>query len=151
MIKSHPLLSCAGIAALGAFINCSSKFDRGTFEFNSPSIDSLFDAFILGTLPVIVVTAIDQFGHQNLFNNKPLEYGLTVFEASRGFEALCQSMPPQRSSSVKKLTINTAVQAVIFKAILDGANSAIESDNLDGANSDPLNDHATEEVSPYQN
>lgn len=36
------------------------------------------------TLPAIAATVIDQHVHQNLFDNKPLQYTLTYFEAGLG-------------------------------------------------------------------
>ena len=146
-IKAHPYLSCTGLAlatdALGVFFLGDKK--------------SAFREFLVcTTLPSMVITAIDQYGHQNLTESKPLQYTLTAVESVLSFPSIV-SLPigfedsfsagcrrftdyfkhlidtdtSNTSNEIKVYTIGILIQSLGFKYILDSAKAQPEIENLE--------------------
>ncbi len=126
-INFHPYLSCAGVAVASNILGgltCSLSY----LGFDYQTIISVtVKGFLMSTLPAIAAATIDQFGHQNLFdNNKPLEYRLTAVEAgignivaNNGLDDLKAMNRSSESVSAKSLFISAIAQSIVFKYILD--------------------------------
>jgi hypothetical protein len=129
-------LKCAGIAlaadvATGALLAAFTK--RGfIMQFRLAT----------GAMSAIIATVIDQDVHQNLFDNKPLQYVLTAAEAGLGtisgwalfyqnsslsnffktFSSALLEFSLSKGSITAKLSLaNAIVQSLAFKCILDSA------------------------------
>lgn len=110
-------------------------------------LESLLGGFILSTIfstiPAIGATLVDRVIHQNLFDNKPLQYGLTAAESILGqsdmfgvlnddsssfsqdfkqyFTNLIKMDLSVSSVLIKSIFISGLIQSIGFKYILDSA------------------------------
>jgi hypothetical protein len=145
-------LKCAGVALvpdliLGSVISAVVEEDKAVENF----FVGFFVSLLLTTIPAIGPTAIDRLVHQNLFDNKPLQYGLTALESfglnvvAAGlmgnnkqtftqnvkdyFSDLIKMDLSEDSIATKYCFFSSIAKACAFKYILDSADEQPEIDN----------------------
>lgn len=163
-IKNHPYWSCTGLAvASNAAVGLiNTKPCQVTNEFATGFIIAFPASIIFSTIPAAVVTIVDRLGHQNLFDNKPLQYGLTATESILGQASMLSPLPGKSFSEnftqyftdlvkmdlsdrfsvfIKSVFISNLIQSLGFKYILDSAyeQNASEQNEIDTQNEGDLN------------
>jgi len=174
-IKAHPYWSCTGLAlatnTLGVFLTKDHIIKTQTKQ-PIGFIPGFLCLGILTTIPSMLITAIDQYGFQNLTESKPLQYTLTAVESvvaapsvficslvnddksfTERFTGYFKNLinpdfSDQDSVEAKVLTASSLIQSLGFKYILDLANEQsqgeidLEIDDLITNNESLQNDYA---------
>jgi len=138
-IKSHPYLSCAGLALATTTPFAVIEADKKCGFFRVFAISTL-----LCTMPSILTATIDRYFHHHITDNKPIQYGLTAAETVLSIPSIVSimtgenkfnecfkdlfslSLSNKRSKDTKIITAIGVIQSLGFKYILDSADEQSE-------------------------
>ena len=131
-IKSHPYLSCAGLA----LVTNSAVEVYGVIRQEESFEGFVLTTTVICTMPSIFTVVIDKYVHQNLTDNKPIQYGLTAVESVLlnisvigyllNISVIFSPSSFKESIETKVVMIITLIQSLGFKYFLDLADEQSE-------------------------